>query len=595
MITGKQILNKRLFLFFPVLLLLAINSITAQSVKIKLIETSDVHGAILPYDFINNKPLDHSLAQVYTYVREEREKPGQHVILLDNGDLLQGQPAVYYYNFEKTDVPHIAAEALNFMGYSAASIGNHDIETGHNVYDRVKREYNFPWLAANAVHEKTGEQYFQPYHIIKAGDIKIAVLGLITPHIPNWLPEKIWEGIRFEDMITTAQKWVKIIKKKEKPDLIVGLFHAGVDYTYNNQRGNIPLNENASQLVAELVPGFDVVFVGHDHETWNYTVKGPGGNDVLIMGPAAGAKKVAVANIVMNYNKENSTWTKSIKGETLDMSDYLPDDYFMNRFDGEFREVQEYVSKPIGTFTETISSRESMFGDSPFVGLIHRIQLELTGADISFAAPLSMSSRINKGTVYVRDMFNLYRYENLLYTMRMTGREIKDYLEYSYSLWFNTMEDENDHLLCFDKDENGELILSERSGSPQLKYRYYNFDSGAGLNYTVDVSKPAGERVTITSMQKGSEFKLEAEYKVAVNSYRGNGGGNHFTEGAKIPKEELTSRIITSTEKDLRYYMMKWIEEKKNVEPEATRNWNVVPIDWWQKGKERDIKLLYKN
>ncbi|KAB2844784.1 MAG: bifunctional metallophosphatase/5'-nucleotidase, partial [Melioribacteraceae bacterium] len=217
---------------FGLLLLLFVQFITAQNVNLKIIETSDLHGAIYPFDFINNKPAKASMAQVYTYVKQERANAEQEVILLDAGDLLQGQPPVYYYNFEETNVPHLMAEVMNFMKYDAGAVGNHDIETGHDVFDRFKKDLNFPWLAANATNTKTNEPYFQPYVVIEKNEIKIAVLGLITPGIPMWLPEKIWSGIEWEDMIESARHWVNIINEKEKPDLLIGLFHSGVDYTY---------------------------------------------------------------------------------------------------------------------------------------------------------------------------------------------------------------------------------------------------------------------------------------------------------------------------------------------------------------------------
>ncbi|MCW8850631.1 MAG: 5'-nucleotidase C-terminal domain-containing protein, partial [Melioribacteraceae bacterium] len=250
-------------------------------------------------------------------------------------------------------------------------------------------------------------------------------------------------------------------------------------------------------------------------------------------------------------------------------------------------------SRPIGKFTKTISAKKSILGNSSFEDLIHKIQLELTNADISFTAPLSMNSEISEGTVYVKDMFDLYRYENLLYTMELSGKEILDYLEYSYASCFNTMENKDDHLLLFEKKENGDLILSKRSNSPMLKNRYYNFDSAEGINYIVDVSKPAGKRVKVISMDDCTEFKLDKKYKVAVNSYRGNGGGGHLVNGAGIPQEELVNRVITSTEKDLRYYLMKWIEKKGTVVPNEIDNWLVVPEDWVKSAVERDYKLMF--
>ncbi|QQS36228.1 MAG: bifunctional metallophosphatase/5'-nucleotidase [Ignavibacteriales bacterium] len=563
----------------------------AQQVRIKIFETSDIHGVIFPFDFKNNKPLQTSMAQVHTIVEQERNKKDRHTILLDNGDLLQGQPAVYYYNFEKTSVTHLLADVMNYMKYDAAAIGNHDIETGHSVYDRINSEFDFPWLSANSIRTDNGETYFPPYSIIQKDKIKIAVLGMITPGIPNWLPPQIWEGIEFEDMIQTAHKWIRTIKEKENPDLIVGLFHSGVECEYNNQDCSEPKNENAARLVAEQVPGFDIVFVGHDHKGWNFKVTNVDGDSVLIAGTKSDAINVACADVLFEFNSSTKKWDKKIEGSLIDTKNYPADPEFIKTFSSAYDEIKEYVLRPIGSFTETISTRETYFGDSPFIGLIHRIQLEISGADVSFASPLSFNAQIKEGDIYVKDMFNLYKYENYLYTMSLSGKEIKDYLEYSYDLWSNTMKDENDHLLKFNKDKDGNVVMT--NDRTHLTNPYYNFSSAAGINYTVDVTKPFGEKVNIISMSDGSSFDENKIYKAAINSYRGNGGGGHLTSGAKIPKEELSKRIITSTEKDLRYYMMKWIENKKIVSPSKTGNWKFIPEEIVAPAIERDYKLLF--
>ncbi len=577
---------------FIIVLFSSLSQLTAQNIKLKLIETSDVHGAIFPWDFINNKPNTTSLSQVYTYIEEQRADKSQTVILLDNGDILQGQPIVYYSNFEKTSDAHICARVMNYMKYDAATVGNHDIEAGHPVYDKLEKEFDFPWMAANAVDTKTGKPYFKPYTILNRDGVKIAILGLITPGIPMWLPEKIWSGIDFQDMILSAKKWVKIINKEEQPDLLIGLFHAGVDATYNGQTAGLARNENAAQLVAEQVPGFDVVFVGHDHNSWNKFVKDVDGNDVLILGTQGSARTAAEATLTLSKNTETDTWEKEISGSVVQIKDYTPNEAFMNHFKSDIEEVKSYVSKPIGTFTETISTRKSMFGNSAFVDLIQRIQLDLTKADVSFAAPLSFNIEIKKGQIYVRDMFNLYKFENLLYTMRMSGQEIKDYLEFSYGQWFNQMKSAEDHLLKFKQDENG-IIISAR-GKPQLSTSFYNFSSAAGINYTVDLTKPSGEKITIITMTDGKAFNLKSTYTVALNSYRGNGGGMHLTQGAGIHEDELADRIINSTPKDLRFYLMKWIEKENVVSPAAIGNWHVVPNDWWLNGKEKDMELIFQ-
>ncbi|MBN1649942.1 MAG: bifunctional metallophosphatase/5'-nucleotidase [Bacteroidales bacterium] len=569
----------------------ALIALQAQTVKLKLIETSDVHGALFPWDFKNDKPASTSLAQVYTYVQEQRADQSQSVILLDNGDILQGQPLVYYSNFEKPEAEHICASVMNYMKYDAATIGNHDIEAGHPVYDKLEKEFDFPWMAANAVVTEKGQPYFKPYSVFIRDGVKIVVLGLITPGIPMWLPQNIWSGIDFQDMVKTADKWVKIIQEKENPDVLIGLFHAGVDANYNGQSSTMNRNENASQLVAEQVPGFDVVFVGHDHNSWNYWVNDSQGNKVLILGTQSAARTATEATIILNRNTKTNTWEKEITGNVIQIKDFEPDLAFMKKFEPEIEEVKAYVAKPIGEFTETISSQASFFGDSPFIDFIQEIQLDLTKADVSFAAPLSFNAEIKKGEVYVRDMFNLYKYENLLYTIRISGQEIKDYLEYSYGQWFNQMKDENDHLLKFKFDSDGKLILAH--GKPQLAASYYNFSSAAGIIYTVDLRKPEGSKITILSMADGRPFDIKKNYTVAVNSYRGNGGGGHLTLGAKIPDSELADRVITSTPKDLRYYLMKWIEKEKIVTPKPLNNWTVIPNDWWEKGKEKDTQLMF--
>ncbi len=563
----------------------------AQKVNIKIVETTDVHGAIYPYNFQTGKKSAGSLSQVSTYLNDERSNKNQSVLLLDNGDILQGTPAVYYYNFENPNEKHLYARVMNYLKYDAGSVGNHDIETGHNVYDKFRKELDFNWLAANAIDVRTNKPYFEPYFVKTIKGIKIAVLGMITPAIPQWLPPDIFRNIEFEDMVETAKKWVPIIQQKEKPDILIGLFHSGVEYSYGGNTADTYRNENASQVVAERVPGFDVVFVGHDHHGWNKWVTNTAGKKVLILGATSSARNVAVADFQIEKGNPNP---KILSGKIISMKNYQSDKKFLTTFHKEFEEVKNYVSQLLGVFTASISTGGALFGNSAFTDLINTAQLEIAGTDISFTAPLAFTTTIDSGEIYVGDMFALYRYENLLYTMKMTGQEVKDYLEYTAGLWFNQMKTKSDHLLRFKIDKNGKTIYSQRTKHPELFDRYYNFDAAAGIKYTVDISKPIGRRITIKSMEDGSAFDYKKVYKVAVNSYRGNGGGGHLVKGAKIPEAELRNRIIHSTEKDLRFLMMKWIKEKGTVSPKMIGNWEVIPADLWQAGKDRDYKIMIK-
>jgi 2',3'-cyclic-nucleotide 2'-phosphodiesterase/3'-nucleotidase len=273
------------------------------------------------------------------------------------------------------------------------------------------------------------------------------------------------------------------------------------------------------------------------------------------------------------------------------VKDFKQDQEFTARFSSQDKTIRNYVDKMIGTSTATMSSRDSYFGSSAFVDMIHSVQLAITGADISFAAPLSFDVEIRKGPVTVGDMFKLYKYENLLYTMTLTGEEVQKYLEYSYAAWFNTMKGPKDYLLKFLTGGDGKAVI--KNGKAWLKNLPYNFDSAAGIDYTVDVSKPEGERIRIESFSDGRPFLKEKSYKVALNSYRGNGGGGHLTKGAGLSEEELRLRLVSSTERDLRYYIMQSIEEKKTIDPEPLNNWKVIPQEWAKAAAAREYTLLF--
>lgn len=179
--------------------------------------------------------------------------------------------------------------------------------------------------------------------------------------------------------------------------------------------------------------------------------------------------------------------------------------------------------------------------------------------------------------------------------MTLTGEEIKCYLEYSYGNWFNQMSDASDDLLRFKRNEDGTIKYSQRTGAPELEEIYYNYSSAAGINYAVDVSKQVGERVTITGLSNGTPFDLDNMYTVAINSYRGSGGGGHLTRGAGIPQDELSERIITSTDRDIKYNLMTWIKAKKIVTPQILGNVKIVPEEWWEEAKSRDYQLLFES
>ena len=553
-----------------------------KTVTIHLLETSDVHGSFFPYDFITLKPKRGTLARISTYVNRLRQETSGNVILLDNGDILQGQPTCYFYNYVNTQEENIAASVINYLSYDAETIGNHDIETGHSVYDKWIKEVTCPMLGANIINTTTNEPYVKPYTIVERQGIRIAILGMLTPAIPNWLQPNIWSGLQFEEMVSCAKKWVKIIKETEKPDLIVGLFHSGKD-------GGIVTSEyaeDASLQVAKEVSGFDVIFFGHDHTRHNSTVTNRKGNEVLFLNPANNALAVAQADVT--FEKKNGRW-KVVKkeGKVVDVTKEEIDQQYIQHFQSQLDKIMAFVNRQIGVLEETITTRDCFFGSSAFTDLILNLQLELTGADIAFNAPLQFNSTIKAGPIRVSDMFNLYKFENQLYVMRLTGEEIRRHLEMSYDQWVNTMQSPDDHLLLLSESTFGD---QQRLG---FKNFSFNFDSAAGIDYVVDVTKPDGQKVKILQMSNGEPFDETKWYRVALNSYRANGGGELLTRGAGIKKEDLNERIIYRSERDQRFYLMQEIEKKGTIHPKSNNNWCFIPEEWVQPAAKRDSLILF--
>jgi 2',3'-cyclic-nucleotide 2'-phosphodiesterase/3'-nucleotidase len=562
--------------FFYLLVIFSISATACKQaqINVKIAVTTDVHGMIYPYDFVSRTPSDHSLAHIYSYVCEQREKADTLFFLLDNGDFLQGQPTVYYYNYIDTLQEHLSSSVMNFMGYNAGTVGNHDIEAGPQVYDRIRNTFQFPWLAANAINIDTGEPYFEPYTILRAGRKKIAVLGLITPGIPQWLPRNLWPQMEFRDMVETARYWVPRIMEQEHPDLMVGLFHSGTDASYGGDP-DPNLNENAVMLVAIQVPGFDLIFAGHDHQASCQWVVNMEGDSILVIDPGSHGRYAGEATITFSGQEI------SLSGQNVPMHNYLPSDIFMEHFAPENSIISAYLQDTITWLAGPMAGADALFGPSSMMTLIHHLQLDLTGAELSFTAPLSISTTLEEGPLLVSDMFKLYRFENMLYKMELTGEEIDGFLEHAVAPWFNTMTSPGNHLLQFIPGQPGHLAAP-----------YYNFSSAAGINYTVDVTRATGDRVNILSLSDGSPFDHTATYTVAVNSYRGNGGGGHLTTGAGIPKEKLAGRISFSTDRDLRYYLMESLMQLDTLFPRTDFNWSCIPLRLTGPASETDRKLI---
>lgn len=571
---------KRIILFASLLLLLAGCQPPEKSTTLHIVHTTDVHGNLFPYDFVNDQPGTGGYARVSSYIKQLKQGSDE-VLLLDAGDILQGQPSAYYYNFIDTASTHIYAQVLDQMGYDAISIGNHDIETGHSTYDRFVAELKLPVLGANVLKEGTDAPYFQPYVFIQKGGRRIAVIGTTMPGLTHNLPRVLWEGLEFTDQVETIKKYLPEIQAS-KPDMIVALIHSGSGDKDGETR---PLSENVGYQMAHEVPELDLVLLGHDHRQLLDSVVHQDGKVTYLLNPANDANAVS-HTVVTFHDSKKGKGRITLAPEIVSLEEVQPDPALLMGFKDQEQAVRDFVARPIATLTSPIEARSAFFRPTPFTDLIHQLQFFIyPEAEVSFTAPLDFNVTLNQGEIAVRDLFKLYRYENTLYLMKLTGDEIRKTLEESYDRWIQTMTTPTDRLIQIDESKLGGQYLATKNAS-------FNFDSASGMTYTVDVTQPKGERVIIEKVGT-KEFDPQKEYLVAINSYRGNGGGGLLTRGGGIPAEELPERLVKSTDKDLRFYLIDFFKKHNPYTPIVKAKWSFEPKEWTEPAIKRDSTLLF--
>lgn len=501
--------------------------------------TTDIHGKYFDSLYVDNQANKTSLSNVSTYIKGLRRE-GVHPVLIDVGDNLQGDNASYFFNFEHTQGSHLYTQIASYMGYDAVVVGNHDIEPGHKVYDKLNAESGVPYLAANAIiteGESAGKPYFKEYTVVERDGIKIAIIGLTNGCIKNWLTPELWSGMKFVTPASVAQRVVDSVRAKESPDIVVLAMHSGTG------DGSPSNHENQGKYVASFIKGVDLILCGHDHRAYAGYVENPEGNVLLLN---AGTRCSVLAQCIFSVEKEGGKLlSKSAAYRLVPMADVPTDEDYNNRFETEFEMVREFTNKPIGVLLEDIHTSDALYGPSAYLSLIHKVQLMSTDADISIAAPLQTGSVIKKGVLNFQDLFSIYQFENQLFVVEMKGSQLKSYLEMSYDTWINNT-------------------------APS-----FNFDSAEGILYTVDKKKKKGERVIITSMSNGTPFDSEKIYKVAMTSYRASGAGGLLQFGAGI-NPQTDDSFIVGRYPEIRDLIREYIVKEKEIVPISSNNWRFI-------------------
>jgi len=528
-------------------LVLVGRSFAPERVQITILGTTDLHGNINPIDYYTNKPDNRGVAKVATMIKRIR-KEQPNVVLIDSGDTIQGSPLESFHGRKNNAPPDPMMLVMNSLNYDSMTVGNHEYNFGLKVLEKARSEAKFPWLSANTYDIAKQQTHYKPYIIKEVAGVKIGILGLTTPGIPNWDNPPNYAGLEFHEPLVEARKWVPILRDQEKADVVVIAMHMGLEEDLSTgvmSPGQV-LHENEAILIAKEVPGVDVIFMGHTHRD----VPSLYINGVLLTQANHWGRHLARADLYLQ--KEGSGWRMYAKSaRTMPSDDRVePDPEVVKIAEPYDRETQAWLSREIGESTEELTARDARFRDTAILDLIQKVQLDAGKADVSMVASFNPAARIAKGPVSVRDIAGLYVYENTLVVLEVTGQQLKDALEHSAKYFKEYVP-----------GKPASDLVDE-------KIPAYNFDIAEGVTYDLDISKPIGQRIQNLRFH-GQPLSLTRKLRLATNNYRVNGGG-----GYDMYKN---APVVYRSSEEIRELIIDWVEKNKTVPTKPNNNWRILP------------------
>ncbi|WP_150308643.1 bifunctional metallophosphatase/5'-nucleotidase [Planctomonas psychrotolerans] len=564
-----------------------------DGVELTLMSTTDTHGHVVNWDYFANAeyPADEALglARVATVVDDVRVREGEEaVVVVDNGDAIQGTPLTYYYGLGDGaaavldgSTVHPMAQAFNTIGYDAQVVGNHEYNYGLDLLSAYDEGLDAPLLGANVIDVATGKPYHDPYTLIErtidGETVTIGVLGLVTPGVRVWDKQYVEGVLEFQDMVTAAKEWVPVVA--DQADVVVVIAHTGEGTVPDTEYDPADLNEDVVNNIAYQVPGIDVLVAGHSHQDIPGKVyTNVAGEKVLLTQPFYWAQSVTEVTLTLLPDADGGfdvDWSDA--GAPVATAHYgsdiaTEDESVVAALADQHQATIDYVNTPVATSVTALPAASSRYEDTAIIDFINRVQADtvdaaLEGTEwadipvISQASPFSRTALFPEGEVTIRDIAGLYIFENTLRGVRMTGAEVRDYLEYS-ARYFVQVEEGAE----FDPETGTNAVYPDRpTGVPD-----YNFDALPGLNYTIDISQPVGSRIVGLTLPDGSPLADDDEFILAVNNYRQSGGGAfpHVAEAPVVYNELL----------EIRQLLIEWASERGVIDPADffEQNWSLV-------------------
>lgn len=558
----KKIFKKSIVILMATSLLASSGHVTTvfaadnsgNEVTIQVLATSDVHGRFVPYDYaLNQEDKNGSYAQISTAVKELR-KENSNTLLLDIGDSIQDNSSDLF----KDDTMHPMLLAMNEIQYDTWTLGNHEFNYGLDTLKKIMKQSKATVLNGN-VYNKDGSPIAESYKIFEKGGVKIGIVGMVTSNITRWDAENLKEY----KVTNAVEETKKVIDKiKDKVDVIIAAEHMGEENEYEVENSGV-------KDLAKACPEIDLIVAAHEHKG----VEGVYHNNVLTVENKSGGQTLAKVDITLKKGSDGKYDVEKRESKLLEMKNYEPDQDLVKKLASYDEKAKADANQVIGELkggdlvpeNEIPGIPQAQLQETAMINLINEVQMYYTGAEVSAAALFNISANMKEGKIKKSDTSLIYKYANTLYRLEMTGAQLKKFMEWSAS-YYNTYKD-------------GDLTVSF---NPDI--RAYNYDMFSGVNYDVNISKEAGNRIENLTRKDGTPIKDTDKLIVAVNNYRANSQllspGPIYKAGETLPKlldidvkgdiggvRELIGDYITNVKKGV-------------ISPNISGNWKVTGNNW---------------
>jgi 2',3'-cyclic-nucleotide 2'-phosphodiesterase (5'-nucleotidase family) len=522
----------------------------ADTTRIVVMSTTDLHGWVLPWDYYADRPEPrYAMAKVATLVDSVRARHA-HTLLLDAGDWFQGNPFAEYFARQDSLSRYPLLAAADRMRYAALVLGNHEFNFGIDLLNRRIAQTETPIIGANIYGHGTTEPAYVPYILRDLGGVRVGIVGLTTPGSAVWDRPRVEGRLDFGDGVEGAQRFVREVRDRGA-EVVVILAHSGLEGETSYQGEGLGA-ENFGRMVAEQVPGVDLLVIGHTHRTTLEAIIGPDGREVGVVQAGRWADHLGIAELtVVRESPTDAARVVRQERRVHRTAHAEPHPAIVELASEGHEAVRAWMATPLATTPSPWPTDRARIEPSAAVGLIHTVQREATGAQLSAAAAFSTAVTLGPEAITLGQLTQLYPYENALYVVEISGRDLRAFLEHGAQFY----------------------LSPETPGLPARtnpRWPGYNFDMVAGAEYELDLTRPVGERVTRLEVD-GRAVRADDTFTMAVNSYRAEGGGGFPGMG--------DARVIRRIDRPVRDLIADWLRERGTVAPEDVleRNWRLSP------------------